>query len=122
MRDLVVDLRHVIRTSSEHTAEATNPSSPRIIERPPNTRPHLHASWKVAAIGLIVLGGIGAGVRTWQHAVQAERARSETIPAVAALVEEGDLTAAFELAQQAGYVPDDPLLKTLTPYLPRLTP
>jgi serine/threonine protein kinase/formylglycine-generating enzyme required for sulfatase activity/dienelactone hydrolase len=115
MRDLVVDLRHVIRTSSEH-AEPTNRSSPPTLERPPTTRARLHASWKIAAIGIIVLAGIAVGIRNWQQAVQAERARSETIPAVAALVEEGDLTAAFELAQQAArYVPDDPLLKTLTP-------
>ncbi len=46
----------------------------------------------------------------------ADRARTEIIPAIAALVEAGDYTTAFARAQEiATYVRDDPLLATLKP-------
>ena len=52
----------------------------------------------------------------WSRASGARWAREQAIPEVARLVDQGSYAAAFTLAQRAaGYVPDDPMLRTLTP-------
>lgn len=67
------------------------------------------------ALGILIAGSVAIGW-AWQRTGAASRARTETIPAIAALVEAGDYTAAFARAQE---VPDrfhaDPLLASLTP-------
>jgi serine/threonine protein kinase len=118
MRDFVVDLRRAARRSGEHASASTrhaaaraNPSASGAPPRPRNRRIALAAGAAVLAVGVLA-----AAAWNWQRSSAAERARSETIPAIAALVDKGDYPAAFALAGELpANVRDDPLLKSLRP-------
>ncbi len=118
MRDFVVDLRRVARRSGEHAAtqigEAATSPDPSSVGTPARSHGRRAAIAVVGAV--LVLGALAAGAWSWQRSSTSQRARSETIPAIAALVDKGDYPAAFTRARELpASVRDDPLLKSLTP-------
>ena len=69
------------------------------------------------AAAVVILVGLGTALWMWNRAGHSRWARREAIPAVAQLVDQGNYPAAFALAQDAArYVPDDPMLRALTPH------
>jgi formylglycine-generating enzyme required for sulfatase activity/dienelactone hydrolase len=116
MRDFVVDLRRVARAAAQHRDHSLGDSvlvSGEVAASPAKRRRLSPTGAALVAIVAVVV--VGAGW-LWQRAAGAARARSETIPAIAELVEAGDYAAAYARAQQLpSYVRDDPLLATLTP-------
>ena len=118
MRDFVVDLRRAARRSGEHAptqaGEAAAAAVP--ISVAAAIKPRGRRAAMAAVIAVLALGVLAAGGWAWQQTSGARHARSETIPAIAALVDEDDYVGAFALARELpASVRDDPLLKSLTP-------
>ena len=116
MRDFVVDLKRVARRSGveahpsgEGTADrlpVAAAAGPRVSRRPVI----------IALVAVLGLGVLAGGVWNWQSSDAVRRARSETIPAIASLVDKGDYPAAFARASALpAAVRDDALLRSLTP-------
>lgn len=67
------------------------------------------------ATAVPLLAATAAGFWLWQRSDRARDARAE-VPGIAALVDAGRIDEAFQRAEQVRrYVPDDPMLKSLTP-------
>jgi formylglycine-generating enzyme required for sulfatase activity len=116
MRDFVVDLRRVVRASAQHRDHSLDESKlvTSAQPAPPAKRFRVPVRAAGAAAALVVM--VAAGGWLWQRTSAATQARTEVIPAIAALVEAGDYTAAFERARQVvEHVRDDPLLQSLRP-------
>ena len=112
MRDLVVDVRHVVRQSGEHRDIAPVERPPTAVVAKKSARPNFLVFAAVAAV-LAVLAAAGW---SWQRRGVAEQARTETIPAIAAQVDQGDYVGAFARAQEVRrYVRNDAMLTSLTP-------
>jgi predicted esterase len=137
MRDFAVDLRRVARRSGEHATRVgdavtaaepsiATPVRPTALDSP--AKPRGRRAAMALGIVALTLGALAAGAWSWQRSNAAQRARSETIPAIAALVEAGDYPAAFARARALpASVHDDPLLKSRRPlftatYSVRTTP
>jgi formylglycine-generating enzyme required for sulfatase activity/dienelactone hydrolase len=115
MRDFVVDLRRVVRAAAVHRDQSLDESKLMSVASS-NAKRVFRVPWRAAVAAVIVIGGLAAAGWAWQRTATANRARTETIPAIAALVDAGDYTTAFARAQEiAPYVRDDPLLATLKP-------
>jgi formylglycine-generating enzyme required for sulfatase activity len=66
-------------------------------------------------LALLVMTVLGAVAWGWTRAAGARWARDRAIPEIAQFVDKAQYQAAFDLAQQARrYIPDDPMLRTLT--------
>jgi formylglycine-generating enzyme required for sulfatase activity/dienelactone hydrolase len=116
MRDFVVDLRRVVRASAQHRDHSLDESKlvTSVPQAPPQRRGR--APWRAVGVAVAAIALVAAGAWFWQRTSAATQARTEAIPAIAALVEAGDYTAAFERAQDVvEYVSDDPLLNSLKP-------
>jgi formylglycine-generating enzyme required for sulfatase activity len=67
-------------------------------------------------LALLVMTVLGAVAWGWTRAAGARWERDRAIPEIAQFVDKAQYQAAFDLAQQARrYIPDDPMLRTLTP-------
>ena len=85
---------------------AFQPTTTQLLRRPSFAVP--------AAIALLV--ALAAAVWIWNRTAGARSAREEAVPRIGQLVELGDYEGAFALAGEAARsVPDDPLLRRLTP-------
>jgi serine/threonine protein kinase/formylglycine-generating enzyme required for sulfatase activity/dienelactone hydrolase len=126
MRDFVVDLRRAVRRSGEHhtqgTAEKSLASSTDASQDASRPIAVSHGVGRrrrtgmAVAITIAVLAILTAGAWGWQRTSASQRARSETIPTIADLVEKGDYPAAFALARELpASVRNDPLLRSLRP-------
>lgn len=105
-RGFVADLRRAIAGNPAPTATSTMPAAPPVVRR----RRSLWLAGGIAALAFVA----GAGY-VWQSAAGATRARTEWVPEVSRRVDAGDIAGAFALAQQSRrYVPDDPMLSSLT--------
>jgi dienelactone hydrolase/predicted Ser/Thr protein kinase len=118
MREIVVDLRRVLRGSSvpgstrldapATTAPAREPAAVR-------TRSTRRVAAGVVAAAVALLAAYG-GYGAWERAAQTRWVREEALPELERLTDAGDLQAAFDLAARVRAVaPDDPLLQRLTP-------
>jgi eukaryotic-like serine/threonine-protein kinase len=110
MRELVVDLKRVVRRAdappSESTSGVSKPSSSdraRTFRRP-----------AVLVGTTLLIVALGTVYVVWNR--QVRWARDEAIPEVARLTDQGQYVAAAALAERAQrYAPDDPLLQSITP-------
>jgi formylglycine-generating enzyme required for sulfatase activity/pimeloyl-ACP methyl ester carboxylesterase len=114
MREIVVDLRRVLRAPSVPASTRIDPPASR---KPAAVRPRATrrvAVGVVAAAAALLAGYAGYGA--WERAEQARWAREEALPEIERLTDAGDLQGAFDLAARVrAIVPDDPLLARLTP-------
>jgi formylglycine-generating enzyme required for sulfatase activity/DNA-binding winged helix-turn-helix (wHTH) protein/dienelactone hydrolase len=70
--------------------------------------------WAIIATAVAVLALLVLGAWFWFRGSRVRWARNQALPEIARLVDQGQLDAAFRLAQQATrYTPDDPLLSRL---------
>jgi serine/threonine protein kinase/dienelactone hydrolase len=116
MRDFVVDLRRVARAAAQHRDQSLNDAKLHSSTSAVATKKRFRIPVRAATIVIGVVALASAAAWAWQRQNLATRARTETIPAIAALVDAGDYEAAFARAQEIGdYVRDDPLLATLKP-------
>ena len=93
-------------TASATAVQVRQPTTPQLLRRPSFAVP--------AVIALLVV--LAATVWIWNRTAGARSAREEAVPRIAQLVELGDYEGAFALAGVAARsVPDDPLLRRLTP-------
>jgi formylglycine-generating enzyme required for sulfatase activity/predicted esterase len=115
MRDFVVDMRRVVRAGAQHRDHSLDESKLVTgVQAPPTKRFRLPL--RAVGVAAVVVAVVAAGGWFWQRSAAATRARTEVIPAIAALVEAGDFSAAFDRAQEVSdYVSDDPLLASLKP-------
>jgi predicted esterase len=68
-----------------------------------------------AGLAIVLSGLLAAGLLGWQRNQRVKQARAEVLE-IAALVDKGDFPEAFSRAREIRrYVPDDPMLKSLTP-------
>jgi formylglycine-generating enzyme required for sulfatase activity/dienelactone hydrolase len=115
MRDFVVDLRRVVRAAAVHRDQSLDESKLVTAATTPAKR-RFRVPVGAVVIAVTAVGAVAAAGWAWQRSMIANRARTEAIPAIAALVEGGDYATAFARAQEiAPYVSDDPLLATLKP-------
>ena len=115
MRDFVVDLRRVLRAGAEHRDASLGDSALRT-RSALVTRGRFRPSWRAVTLSVAALAVLAAAGWAWQRSRLASRARTETIPEIARLVDTGNYALAFERAKDiADYVRDDPMLATLTP-------
>ena len=130
VRDIPRGLETVLQRALAKQANDRYPSIAALVERLEQVRDAVTASSTVtpmvarlarrpiviAAAALVLLAGAAGGARWWADTQGARWARTEAVPEVAALVDRGDFVSAFDLAERARrYVPDDPLLRQLTP-------
>jgi formylglycine-generating enzyme required for sulfatase activity/dienelactone hydrolase len=116
MRDFVVDLRRVVRAAAQHRDHSLDESKLVTSTQQAPARKRFRASPRAAGLTLAVVAALSAAGWLWQRSAAAARARTETIPAIAKLVESGDYASAFARAKEIpAYVRDDPLLTTLKP-------
>jgi predicted esterase/predicted Ser/Thr protein kinase len=131
MRDVVVDLRRVLRRSSAPGAGAQGTAQtglsipatatqagtrvPSKTAPAPQARPRVR--WAIALLAAIaVVAAAYSGYGWWTGAEQARRIREEALPEIERLADAGELQAAYDLAAQVRtIVPDDALLQRLTP-------
>jgi serine/threonine protein kinase/formylglycine-generating enzyme required for sulfatase activity/dienelactone hydrolase len=115
MRDFVVDLRRVVRAAAQHRDQSLDESKLAPSTLVPAAR-RRRFSWRSAGVAVALIAAVVSGGWVWQRTAAAARARTQAIPAIAALVEAGDYTAAFARAQEvAAIAADDPLLASLKP-------
>jgi predicted esterase len=132
MRDVVVDLRRVLRRSSAPGARAQSTGVqgglpvPTPMAQPgtappsgtslaPRARPRL--GWAVALVAAVaVVAAAYSGYASWTGAEQRRWVREEALPEIERLADAGELQAAYELgARVRAVAPDDALLQRLTP-------
>jgi serine/threonine protein kinase/formylglycine-generating enzyme required for sulfatase activity/pimeloyl-ACP methyl ester carboxylesterase len=84
----------------------------------PSSAGRQHRKSTIAAAVLVaVVVVIGAAIWLWSRQANLRWARNEAVPEVARLVETGNYPEAFALAGRVRpYVPDDPMLRSLTPH------
>jgi len=101
----------LLERSAQQAGASHSPGSPlAAVARNPRGSPVLKIVGAAVVAGLVVAGYLG-----WQHMRRLKQARA-AIPEIAKLVDAGDLNAAFERAKDVRrYLPDDPLLGSLTP-------
>jgi len=112
-RAFLADVKRLMQRSAPvaSSSDAVHVAPP-VIVRP--AKPGLRRPVLVGA-AIAVIAMVASGVWGWQRTANVKRARAE-IPEIAALVEAGDYPAAFTRAQGVRRVlPDDSLLKSLTP-------
>jgi len=99
----------LLERAAHQAGESPHPPTP-APARVSSTRP-----WLTVGIAAVVAGLLAAGFLGWQRMNRVKQARAQ-VPEIAKLVDAGDFQAAFTRAQQVRrYVPDDPLLASLTP-------
>ncbi|HUL82197.1 MAG TPA: SUMF1/EgtB/PvdO family nonheme iron enzyme, partial [Gammaproteobacteria bacterium] len=115
MRDFVVDLRRVLRAGAQHRDSSLGDSALRT--RPGAVAPkRFRPSWRAVTLSAAALVVLASAGWVWERARLASRARAETIPEIARLVDAGNYTEAFARAKNiASYVRDDPMLASLAP-------
>jgi dienelactone hydrolase len=95
--------------------ETALPTATVQLPRPTTTQLLRQPSFIVSA-ALVLVVAVAAVIWSWNRTAGARSARADAVPRVAQLVEQGDYEAAFALAGEAARaVPDDPLLRRLTP-------
>jgi serine/threonine protein kinase len=110
MRELVVDLKRLLRRADERPAESSGGLSKR--SSSDRSRVFQRPVWLVGTV--LLIAALGTAYVAWNR--QVRWARDEAIPEAARLTDQGQYVAAFALAERAKrYAPDDPLLQSITP-------
>jgi tRNA A-37 threonylcarbamoyl transferase component Bud32/predicted esterase len=116
MRDFVVDLRRAVRRTGEHPSSqvrVARTADERSALRKPAQKRRVGA---VAAGAVVALGALAVGGWLLERSREVQRARAETIPEIARLVDQDDYPTAFALARELPPgARDDPLLSSLRP-------